>query len=198
MLNHGVAALTNIDDETVVDVWADILVLCGHSREREQAVELCKHVRIQLHLRHPFAERQHQLLIEPVLDDLDTLFRGLYLLFVLLELVGYIAFGIDECLLADPLRRYLFLVGVTHLEVVSEDIVIADLQAGDARALYLALLDLQQVLLAVCLDSAQFVELCVHTSCDDARAALRCRRIRHYLLLDAHSHLCARIELFAE
>ena len=37
---------------------------------------------IELHLWHPFGERKHQFLVEPVLDDLDFLFGSGYFLFV--------------------------------------------------------------------------------------------------------------------
>ena len=131
--------LTDVDHEAVVHIGAYIAVLGGHGREREQAVELRQHIRIYLHLRHPFAQRQHQFLIEPILDDLYPLLGGRYLLFVGLELLRDIALRVHQRLLADPLRRHLLFVGVAHLEIIPEYIVIAYLQALNTRSLYLAL-----------------------------------------------------------
>ena len=198
LFDDRVTTLTDVDDKAVVHIRTYIAVLCSDHGKGEQAIELRQYASIELQLRHPFAEGEHQFLINAVLNDLDAFFRGLYLLFVLLELVGDVTFGIDECLLADPLRRYLFLVGVTHLEVIAEDVVITDLQARDARRFYLALLNVQKVVLAIRLDSAQFVQFGVHAASDDVRASLCQWRVRNNLPFDTGAHLYAGIKFFAQ
>ena len=191
-------SLPDVDDETVVDVRADVAVFGCNGCKREQAVELCEHVRIELHLGHPLAQSEHQLLIEAVLDDLNLLLRRAYLLLVLLEFFGDVPFGTDECLLADPLGRNELFVGVTHFEIVAEDIVEPYFQALYASCLRFALLDAEEVVFAVRLYGAQFVQFGVDTSGDDVRPSLYGWRIRHYLPFDAGTHLGAGIELFAE
>ncbi len=198
MLDDGVTSLADIDDQTVVDIGADIAMFGRDGGKREQAVELGEDVGVELHLRHPLAEREHEFLVEAVLDDLDTLFgRGDFLL-VGLEFVGDIPLGADECLLANPLGRHLLFVGIADLEVVAKDIVEAYLEALYARAFYLALLYLEQIFLAVGLDSSQLVEFGVDATSDDVRPSLRQGRVGHYLPLDTAPHLGTRVELLTQ
>ena len=191
-------SLTDVDDQTVVDVRTDVTVLGGHGGKREQTVQLGEDVRIELHLRYPFAEGEHQLLIESVLDDLDTLLGRTDLLLVGLEFIRYIALGVDQRLLADPVGGHLFLVRVAHLEVVTEDVVKSYLETCDTGSFDLALLDLQQVVFPVRLDRTQFVEFGVYTTCDDVGSALYSGRVGDYLPFDTHAHLRARVELFTQ
>ena len=166
------ATLTNINDERVVHVRADIPVLGSCSCEGEQAVDLRKDIGVHLHLRHPFREREHQFLIQAVLDDLDLLFRRGDFLLIRLQLVGDITFCRNERLFANPLRRHLVFERIANLQIVTEDIVIPDFKAGDACAFDLALLDLEQVVFSVRLDGAQFVQLCIHAARNNIRSSL--------------------------
>ena len=141
LFNHRMPPLADINHQTIVHIGADILVFCCSRGKTEQTVELRHHIGIGLHLRHKPAQCQHQFLIEAVLDNLYFLFGRENGLFVLLEFFGNIPLGIDECLLADPLLRHLVFVGIAHLQVIAEDIVVPDLQALYSRLLRLTLLD---------------------------------------------------------
>ena len=198
LFDHGVTPLTDINDKAIVHVRADVAVVGRNGGKRQEAIQLRQHLGIQLHLRHPFAEREHQLLIQAVLDDLYPLLGGGDLLLVLLQLVGDVALCAHQRLLANPLGRHLLLVGVAYLQIIAEDVVEAYLQALYARALDLALLNLYQVVLAIGLDSTQFVQLGVHAAGDDVRSSLCNRRIGHDLALDAAAHFRARVEFLRQ
>ena len=119
-------------------------------------------------------------------------------MFVRLEFLGDVPLGVDECLFADPFCGNLLFVGVADFEIVAEDVVVADLEALDAGSFYLALLDLEEVVFSVGLNSAQLVQLGVHTTGDDVWSSLCQRRVGNYLALYTCAHLCAGVELFAE
>ena len=76
------------------------------------------------------------------------LLGGEHLLLVLLELGGDEALGAHRGLLADVVLGHQVQVRAGHLEVVAEDLVVADLERGDPGALALARLELEQVVLA--------------------------------------------------
>ena len=154
-------------------------------------------IRVQLHLRHPFAESEHQFLIESVLNNLYLLFGSSDFLLVGFEFVGYITLGVDESLFSDPLGWHLFFVCVTHLKVIAEYIIVSYFKALNTSPFYLALLYLEQVFLPVGLNSAQFVEFGIDSPCDDIRPSLCQWRVRHYLPFDAAPHLGAGVELLS-
>ena len=192
------ATLSNINHQTVVHIGADIFVFGSRGGKTEQAVELRHHIGIDLHLRHKPAQRKHQLRIESVLDDLYFLLCRQDSLLIFFEFGGDISLGIDEGLLANPVLRHLLLVGVAHLKIVAEDIVVAYLQTLDTRLFRLALLDTEQIFFAVVVYIAQRVQFAVHAVGDDVRTPLHCRRIRQNLLLDTLTHFAAEVYLLAQ
>ncbi len=101
-------------------------------------------------------------------DLQDALLGAQNLLFVLFQLLGNVAFGIGESLFAYPRLGHLVLVCVAHLDIVSEDVVVADLQRGDARKLAFAMLYLRQIVLAVQSYAAQIVQFGRYAVGDDA------------------------------
>ena len=101
-------------------------------------------------------------------------------------------------LLADPLLRHLVLERIAHLKIVAEDIVESHLQGWYSRALALALLDLQQVVLAVAGYGAQVVELFVVAVGDDVALAHQLWRVGLYLLLYAVFEALAEVELLSD
>ena len=54
-------------------------------------------------------------------------------------------------------------MGGAHLDVVAEDIIIGDLEGGDARALTLAALELQEIFLAVGGEATELIQLAIHS-----------------------------------
>ena len=93
--------------------------------------------------------------------------RAENLLLVFLQFLGNIALGIGKGLLAYPLCRHLVLMRVAHLDVVAENIVVAYLQTGNLCQFALALLYLQQIILAGVGNPAQLVQLGTDTGFDD-------------------------------
>ncbi len=89
------------------------------------------------------------------------------LLFILLELGREEPLGADERLLAHVIGRDLGQVGLGHLDVIAEDLVVADLERADAGPLALPLLQLGDEGLAGAADRAQVVELGVPAVLDD-------------------------------
>ena len=77
------------------------------------------------------------------------------------------------------------LIRVAHLQIVAEDIVVAYLQRLDAGLFGLALLQLQQIVLARVGDAAQLVKLAVHALTDDAALLHLQRRVVLYFAGDA-------------
>ena len=71
---------------------------------------------------------------ELVFEFLGAFLGAEDLVLVFLELGGDVAFGVLDGLLADVVGRDLGALGVGDLDVVAEDLVEADLEAGDAGA----------------------------------------------------------------
>ena len=90
------------------------------------------------------------------------------LFFQFLQLRRDVSFGIDERLLAYPRFGNALLVGVPYLDVVTEHVVEAYLEARNAGFVYLALLYFEQYVLAGMGYAAQFVELGIHSVSYDA------------------------------
>ena len=90
-------------------------------------------------------------------------------------------------------------MGIAHLDVVAEDVVVADLERRDPRRLALALLDAGQVVLAVQGDAAQVVQLGVHPVGDHAALLyLVVLRVGIDLAGDAVAHLRHRVDAFGQ
>ena len=62
-------------------------------------------------------------------------------LFLLLELGGDVALGVDEGLLTDPVRGDAVFVRVADLEVVAKDVVEVELERGDSASVGFGLKD---------------------------------------------------------
>ena len=103
-----------------------------------------------------------------------------------------------KCLLADPLLRHLVLERIAHLKIVAEHIVESHLQGWYSRALALALLYLQQIVLAVAGDGAQVVEFFVVAVGDDVAFADELGRVGLDLFLYAVFQALAEVELFTD
>ena len=196
-LDDRVAAGSDIDVETVVDHGAVVLVVDGHAREGTQAVELGDEGRVGLNGGDVVGHGGHELAEEAGLDQGYFLLGAQYFFFIFLELLGDVALGVDQRLLAHPLGGHLVAVGVAHLDVVAKDVVVGNLEAGYARALALLLLQAHEVVLARVGDVAQLVELGVDTAVDDVAAAHLGRSVGVDFLLDAFAHAAAGVELLA-
>lgn len=153
------AALADVDHLAVVERRTHVAPFDGQPCERLQTVDAGHDGRVVQQRLQRAADGGQQLGIDALLELEHLLLGAEDLLFVLLELLGDVALGVGEGLFADPAGGNLLLVGIAHLDVVAEDVVVADLERRDPRRLALALLDAGQVVLAVQGDAAQVVQL---------------------------------------
>ena len=86
---------------------------------------------------------------------------------------------------------------VAHFDVITEDIVVAYLQAGNLRQLTLALLYLQQIILTGVGYLAQLVQLGTNTGLDDTALINQQRRVIVYLPVYAVADGLADVQLLA-
>ena len=112
--------------------------------------------------RHPLPQAGEVLLLEGDLAPLG----GQDLLLQLLDLGGDVALGVDQGLLADVVVRHPVLLRLGDLDVVAEDLVVADLERADAGRLPLAGLEGQDVALAVAGQRSAAVQLVVDAGGD--------------------------------
>ena len=87
---------------------------------------------------------------------------------------------------------------IAHLDVVTENIVIAYLQTGDFRQFTLTLLYLQEIILAGISYLSQFVQLGIDTGLDDSPFINQQRRVVINLPGDTLTDGLADIQLFAD
>ena len=197
-LDDCVAALHDVDVERFVEHGAVVVILGSHPGERRQAVELRNEIAVVLDSRYVLGDRGHQLGKEAPLDDEDFLLGPEDFLLIFLEFLRDITLGIDQRLLAYPLGRHLVAMGVAHLDIVAEDVVISDFETRNARALALGALHLHQVVLARIGNLPQLVELGVDTGVDDIATPHLHRRVGIDFAVDALADERAWVELVAK
>ena len=190
-------ALADVEHRAAVDDGADVAVLLGGLGKREQTVEVGQQVGVDLYLRNKLLHGQHQLVEELCFERQNLVLGTENLLLVLLQLLGDVALGLGQRLLAHPFLRHQVLIRITHFQVVAEDVIVAYLQALYARQLGLALLNLQQVVLAAVGNVAQLVELLVHTVADDAALLHQLWRVGLNLALNTVAERLAEIQPLA-
>ena len=154
LLDDGVAPLTDVERGAVVNHRAYVAVERRGIGKGEQAVEPCYLVGIDLYGRDIFVECKDEVVVEAVLESRYLVLGTKDLLFILLQFLRDVALGIDERLLAYPGLGHLVLVCVAYLDVVTEDVVESNLEAGYLGSFALALLHLQEVVLARIGDTA--------------------------------------------
>ena len=192
------AALFDVNHLTVVDDGPDVAVLLGSLGKAQQHIKTSQQDGIQLYLRYELLYVAHQIGKKLCLQRQNLVFSPKNLLFIFLQLLGDVALSLCQCLLAHPFSRHLVLIGVAHLQIVAEHVVVAYLQRLDARLLGLALLNLQQVVLARIGNVAQIVEFGTHTVVDHPTLLHLLWRIGLYLTQDALANRLAEREPFAQ
>ena len=121
-------ALLDVDHLAVVHLRTAVTVADCQVCEAAENVNARKYAAVLLDHGHIRLDLGYEGRIYLNLKGIDTLFGAEDLLFVFLQLLCDVSFRIDKGLLSDPLLRYAFLVGVAHLEIISEDIVESDLE----------------------------------------------------------------------
>ena len=198
LLDDGMAALTDVEDEAVVDDGSDVAVLLGHGGEGEEAVEAGYLAGVDLYGGDVAHEVGDEVAEETGFEGEDLVLGTEDALLVLLQLLGDVPLGVDECLLAYPLGGHLVLVGVADLDVVAEDVVVGYLERGYAGGLGLALLHLQEVVLAAVGYLAELVELVADAAGDDAGPSAGDGGIGGYLAGYAVADVGTDVELAAD
>ena len=165
-LNHWVSALFDVYDVGVVNRRSHVFVLLSCLGSREQTVEMGYETSVGLYLLCVLLSGCDEFVEELCLQCENLLLGTENLLLVFLQFLGDVSLSLGESLLANPVLWHLFLVCVSHLKVVTEDIVISYLQTLYSCVLYLPFLNLQQVVLAVVGYVTKLVEFLVHTIVD--------------------------------
>src|SRR5260370_29934811 len=110
---------------------------------------------------------------------MDLLLGGQHLLLVLLEVRSNVTFGIFERLLALVVGRDFGGVGVSDLDVVAEDLVESDLQAGDSGAADLLSLKASDPILPAAGDRMELIEGAIVAPADHTSFSRAERRLVH-------------------
>ena len=177
LVEHRVPAVLDVEHRLVDEHRPDVVARRGQFGQRREHVERREHLRgVQQprRLRRDLiAHRQEQLQFQ----RLALVLRGEDLLLVLLQLRRDVALGVLERLAVLVVRGRLRLVGVGDLDVVAEDLVVADLQAGDAGPRDLLGLEAGDPVLAVGRERPQFVQFGVVALADDAAFLRDVRRV---------------------
>ena len=195
-LNDRMATLFDIYHVAAVYDRTHIVVLFSCLGSTQQAVQKGYDVSILLYLWDKLLGSNDEFVEQALFQRENLIFSTQNLLLIFLQLLCDVSLCLCQCLLAHPFLWHLILIGVAHLQIVSEDVVIAYLQRGNARLLCFALLDLQQVVLATIGDMAQLVEFRAHTIADDTTFCYQLRRVVLYLTGYAVTQLLTETEAF--
>ena len=130
-LDNGMATLTDVDDQRVVHIGAHIVILCCHAAERQQAIESCHQLRIDLDDGDIFFERLEKVEIKFLLEAADAFLGIQDFLFVLFQFLRDVSLGSYQGLLAYPSFRHLIAMSIAHFDVIAENAVERHLERWD-------------------------------------------------------------------
>ena len=197
LFNDRMASLMDIEHIVVSYHRTYVVVLTRHVGKGQEAVQPGNLVGIGLYGRNELTDALHQLGIELCLQHQYLVLGSQYFFFVFLQFLRDVTLGVSQRLLAYPLLGHLVLVGIAHLDVIAEDVVVANLQAGDAGQVTFALLNLQQVVLARVGNLAQLIEFGTDATLNDTALVDQQRRVVVDFLLDAVAQQLAEVEQLA-
>ena len=198
LLDDRVTPLVYLQHLVFGDYGTDIIVFAGCGGKRQQAVQPGYLVRIGLNGRDKLAQGLHQLCIKLCFQHQYLVLGAEYLFLIFFQFLRNVTLGIDQCLLANPLLRHFILVHVAHFDIVTEHIVIADFQAGNARKLTLPLLYLQKIVLAGIGYPAQLVQLGIYAGFYHTAFINKQRRVVVDFPFDAVADGTADVQLSAD
>ena len=161
------AALADVKDLGVVHIRAAVVHGGGLFGKSGQHVQLCKDAAVGLDVRDALLDKAHQGGKDAGLYGEDLVFGREDFFLVVLEFLRYVALCIYQRLFAYPLRRHLVFIGVAHLNVIAENVVVGNLEGAYAGAFRLTLLHLKKVVLAAAAKGTEFVQFCIHALADD-------------------------------
>ena len=195
-LYYRMASLLNIQHITVLYYRTDVLIRSGNIGKSKQTVQTGYLIGIYLNGRDIFGKGKNQIIIKLGFECHNLIFRTQNLFFVFLQLLCDITLCIHQRLFANPLGRHFVLMCITHLYIITEYIVIGNLQAGDAGLVTLTLLQLQQIILPRESNAAQLVQLFTDSIGYHTSLVHQQRRIILYLFSYFLAYIKTEIELF--
>ena len=179
---HWVASLLDVEHYFVGFYHrTDVSVFLRRFGEGQQAVDFSHQGGVGLDGRYVLLHGFNKLAEELSFERKDFVFRPEDFLLVFLQLLSDVTFGLRQCLLAYPVVRHLVLERVAHFKVIAENVVVTYLERGYAGGLSLALLYLQQILLAAGGYASQLVKLGVHSLAYHPALAYQLRRVGVHL-----------------
>ena len=127
--------LGDLEHRGVIHQGHAVAIGGGHGGEGGEHVHLGHRRRGGLDLCHVGAHGVFQFTEQLVLQGGDLVLGGENGVLQLLELLGDVPLGVDGGLLAHPVLRHQADLGLGHLDVVAEHLVVPDLHVLDARLL---------------------------------------------------------------
>ena len=127
--NHGMPALPDVYHTRFVYLWLHVVMLLCRLGKRDETVHLCHQIGVDFYLRYILLHGSNQVVEQTCFQQQYLVFSSQYLLLILLEFFGDIAFCLCQCLLAYPCIGHLVFKGVAHLQVIAKHVVVAYLQA---------------------------------------------------------------------
>src|SRR5690606_4286985 len=109
-------SIPDINDKAFVDFRSRVTIGTGSLRERQQAIDQRNHPGVLLYLWDEVRRIAHKGFEDALFQDGQLLFRMKDFFLVYFKLLSDVAFRVDECLLSDPIRRHLILVGVAYFQ----------------------------------------------------------------------------------
>ncbi len=193
-LDHGMAPGLDPQDRRLIKRRADVAIAQRHLRQRRGHVQSRQRLRRAQQRRRVGRYTSAYLLEKPRLQLADALLGVEDAAFVLLELRRDVALRVDQRLLTLVVVGYPIEIGLGHLDVVAVDLVVANLEALDARPLLLLLLQPGDPVASVLAGVDDAIQILREAGADQPAAAYLRRRIVDDSARDKLSGLAHRIE----
>ena len=124
----------------------DITVSLRSRCKRKQTVKNSYLSGIYLYGRNKLSQRHYQLVINTCLQRKNLVLGPKDFLFVFLQFLSDVSFGIHKSLFSYPFGRNLILMCITNLYIIAEHVIISNLKAWNTRKLAFSLLNLKKII----------------------------------------------------
>ena len=195
LLDHGVTAVLDLDDVTVIHLGTHVLVARGHRGKRQVNVGFGKQRGGFLHALAVLCHKCADFLEKLVFQSANAIARTQNLGLHFLELLGNVSLSANQRLLADVVCGNQIGKGAADLNIVAEHLVISHLERLDAGALALGSSGLLNPVFAVAHDGAKLVHLGVIALGDHAAVTHRERRLFANARIDTVANVLQKIQL---
>ena len=161
-LNHRMSPLDDVEFHPVVHNRTAVVSFNSEPRESQKDVKPRDDSAVPLNPDDVVANLVNECVIYLRFKYIYLFLRPENLLFILFKFRGYVSFGIDESLFADPFLGHFVFVDIAYFEVVAENGIVVDFKRGYACAFGLTLLNLKKIVLAMTGDASEFVQFGIH------------------------------------